>query len=196
MTYPVFDTTVTTESVGAHEGAGDPWAALPEGPARLGAMLHATLELGRQVVREQQRMSQEFLRLNANTPVDWQVQTNGLINAAGTLLLTLGSPDPGTYWQVQQCVAGGTDANVTCAGTGALYVSGSSVATGGLLSCADIAKTLPNVGFYGTRDVIVNASEFLLFQFFGGTVGQAVSVAASVSVFTTRSAGGRGVTIE
>jgi hypothetical protein len=137
-----------------------------------------------------------FNRLQEYTPVDYQVAAAGVIPVSGTLLLPLGSPDQGTYWQVQQCVAGGADANTVTPGTGALYVSGSQGITGGLTNCADIAKSLPNVGFYGTRDIIVLSEEWLLFQFFGATSQQNVAVAASVTVYKTAGAGGRVTSIE
>jgi hypothetical protein len=188
--------------LGAHEGTGPsgdllaPDEAGPLDGITNGLKLWADigLTLGKQA-EEQRRMTDRLLkRLEKNTPVDYGVATSGVFPAAGNLVLALGTPDQGTYWDVEAVCVGGTDLNVAAAGTAGLYVVASPPLPGapspGMINLADRSTGLPNVAFYGRRDVIVNDQEYLLLVVFGGTVGQQYVANASLSVFNVAAARG------
>jgi len=140
-------------------------------------------------------------RLNRNTPVDYGQQASGVYPATGFLVLNLGTPDQGTRWEIMSVVVGGTDQNVTAAGSAGLYVGGYVPATGqtvnptGLAQMADQAKTLPNVGYYGTRQLVVNDQEYLFLVVFSGTPGQTYIANMSATVHQFGAAGGVDVNV-
>lgn len=145
-------------------------------------------------VDQNTEIMKKWQSLQENTPFTYQVVTNGYANSNGSVLLNLGSPDQGTYWEVQMVSIGGTDVNVTAAGSAGLYVSGSSNVTGGASNLNDYAQYLPNVGFYGSKKLIIKDGEYLLINVFGGTSGQNYVATARVSVIEDRAARGKAVT--
>jgi len=60
---------------------------------------------------------------------------------------------------------------------------------------ADYASSLPNVGFYGTRQLLVNDQETLVLLVDGGTAGQVYVANAQMSVFNVMAAMGRTATV-
>jgi len=139
-------------------------------------------------------------RLQHNVPVDYGIGVAGVFPAAGNLLLNFGSPDQGTRWEVTGVVLGGVDTNITAAGQAGLYVSGQipppgGAAPAGITALADRAPTLPDIAFYGTRQLVVNDQEFLFAVIFGGTPGQTYAGNFSATVFWTDAGGGRDTTI-
>ena len=193
--------------LGAHEGTGPDFLDVeeatdkPAGPLdgiTKGLKLWADvgLTLGKQLDAHTEATNKLLRRLERNTPVNYSTNASGVFPAAGNLVLSLGTPDQGTYWEVESCVVGGSDQNVAAAGTAGLYVSGFLPPSGtsqspGLTSLADQAKTLPNVAFYGGRDIVVNDQEYLFLIVFGGTAAQQYQANAQVTVFTTASGAGR-----
>jgi len=131
------------------------------------------------------------IALQKNTVVDYRVQASGYCPANGILLLNLGSPDNGTYWEIKQLVVGGTDVNVVAAGVAGIYVSGSAMVTGGLLSARDIFATLPKSSFYGTHQFIIQDQENFLVAITGGTSGQQYLAAAQLEIISEAAAQGR-----
>ena len=193
--------------LGAHEGTGPDFldveaaAPTPAGPLdgiRDGLKLWADvgLTLGRKLDAHTEATNKLLRRLEANTPVNYGPNASGAFPAAGNLVLSFGTPDQGTYWEVESVVVGGTDVNVAAAGSAGLYVSGflppsGQLQTPGMTSLVDRATALPNAAFYGGRDITVNDQEYLFLILFGGSAGQTYVANAQVTVLTTASGAGR-----
>jgi hypothetical protein len=157
--------------------------------------------LGKSIDEHNKKMDRWLRQLERNTPIDYAAAASGVYPASGYLVLNFGTPDQGTYWEVASCAVGGTDQNVTAAGSAGLYVSAfSPIATNsgavttnpaGITALADQAKTLPNVAFYGTRQLLVNDQEYLFLVIFGGTAAQTYGANAQVTVYNAASAKGK-----
>ena len=142
------------------------------------------------------KMNAYLERLNKNTPVLRRVAASGIAVTSTTLIIDLGTPDKGTFWNVENIVLGGVEVNVAAAGSAGMYVVGGlSGNAPGLNNAVDYAATLPNVGYYGFRDVVVSDSEHLIVAIFGGTNDQQYVCASSVSVYPVDVAGGRDVNV-
>jgi len=157
--------------------------------------------LGKSLDENTNTMRRWLRQLERNTPIDYSAIASGVYPAAGFLILNFGTPDQGTYWEVASCAVGGTDVNVTAAGTAGLYVTAfapaadnSGAATtnpAGITSLADRAASLPNVAFYGTRQLVVNDQEYLFLAIYGGTAAQTYGANAQVTVYNAASAKGK-----
>lgn len=150
----------------------------PLGDIRSGikAMFNFGVTIGESIDKHTRSVDRLMRKLQRNTPVDYGIGVSGVYPAAGNLVLSFGGPDQGTFWELESIVLGGTDENVTVAGSAGLYVSAflppsGTSAPGGITSLADLAKTLPNVAFYGKRDIVVNDGEYLFAVIIGGTPG-------------------------
>ena len=154
-----------------------------------------SLELGNKIDKLAQAQQRLANALQTNTPVDYQTFASGTYPSSGFLTLNLGTPDLGTYWEIHNIAVGGTDVNVTAAGTAGLYVSGSP-GSGGMNLVRDRAGSLPNVSFYGTRVLLVSTNECLYLNIYGGTAGQTYVANASMTVFRVASASGKSTVIE
>ena len=156
--------------------------------------LDVGLKLGKQLEEQKARADKLVERLNRNTPVDYTFSQYGVFPSSGPLVLNIGSPDLGTYWEVESVIVGGTEVNVTAAGKAGLYVTAVPTVAGlGLSNCVDIAASLPNAGFYGRRDIVVTAQENLVIAIYSGTVGQGYIASASVTVLNVAAAQGNDV---
>jgi hypothetical protein len=119
-------------------------------------------------------------RLNANTPVIYKVAGSVVWTSGQLNIISFGGPDRGTFWEIQNFALGGTDINVTAAGSFGLYVSGyqgtSSPGMGALVDGASAATggavTLPFTETYGSRQITVNEAEQLYAIVYNGTAGQ------------------------
>ena len=161
--------------------------------AGLLARIDAFIQTGQAMTARMDKIAAQnaalWQRLQNETPVQNNMAMSGVFPASGNLVLALGTPDHGTYWEVQQITAGGTDVNVAAAGKAGVYVTGSPGAIG-LNNCRDIAQSLPNVGFYGGRQLYVNDAEQVYVVIFGGTVGQTYVANISFTVFNVAAAMG------
>jgi hypothetical protein len=154
--------------------------------------LKVGVELGKSLDEQTASSRQLWRALQANTPVDYASQQSGVAVTATPLVLNFGSPDQGTFWEVMSVALGGQEENITAAGTAGLYVVGSPTLLGaGMANLADFAPTMPNAGFYGTHQLVVNDSEYLIAVIFGGTNGQTYMGNAQVTVYSYRAARGR-----
>lgn len=151
------------------------------------------VELGNSV-EKMTKTYNDWYKLQFNTPVDYQTFASGVFPSTGNLLLNLGKPDQGTYWEVHTVVVGGTDWNVTANGSAGLYVSGVPGVTGMNLS-RDYTSVLPNAATYGTRVLLVKDGEYLYLSIFGGTSGQTYVANACMTVYKTASAQGNVETV-
>jgi len=156
--------------------------------------LDVGLKLGKQLEEQKARADKAVEKLQRNTPVDYVTSVYGVYASPGPLILNLGSPDIGTYWEVESVIVGGTEVNVTAAGKAGLYVTAVPTSVGlGLSNCVDIAASLPNAGFYGRRDIVVTAQENLVVAVFSGTASQGYIASASVTVLNVAAAQGNEV---
>ena len=198
---------MTDLHLGAHEGTDQHWtdpapneAAGKAGPldeirSGVKAFMDVGISIGKAVDRQVADTRALLRRLEYNTPVNYGAAASGTYPATGSLVLNFGAPDQGTYWEVESIAVGGLDVNVTATGTAGLYVAGflplaNGAGAPGITSCADYANALPNVAFYGGRDIVVNDQEYLFAIIFGGSVGQVYGGNAQVSVFQVASARG------
>ena len=131
------------------------------------------------------------VNLQKNTIVDATAVVAGVYPAAGNLTLNLGSPDAGVFWEVNHISVGGTDVNVVAAGSAGVYVSGTTLQSGGMLSNRDYTSFLPNSAYYGTHQFVVVDQENLLVVIFGGTPGQQYAAVAHISVLPDNTAQGQ-----
>ena len=198
---------MTDLHLGAHEGSGAHWtdpapddSDTSSGPlddirSGIKAFLDVGISIGQSVDKHTESTRALLRRLEYNTPINYSAIASGVYPSTGDLVLNFGAPDQGTYWEVESIAIGGLDVNVTATGTAGLYVSGflplsNGSGNPGMTSVADYANALPNVAFYGGRDILVNDQEYLYAIIFGGSVGQAYAGNAQVSVFQTASARG------
>lgn len=187
-----------SEEDAAHDANGsNPFASIPGG---IKAFFDFGIQLGKKMDAQIDVTRRLLKRLERNTPVDYTCIASGTFPASGNLTLNLGSPDIGTYWEVESCAVGGTDQPTTAAGTAGLYTSGFVPTTGttvspGMTSLRDQAKTLPNVGFYGGRELLVKPEEYLFLIIFAGTAAQVYQANARVTVYNIAAGGGGPVEI-
>jgi hypothetical protein len=158
------------------------------------------VSIGKSMDRMTSSVDRLMRRLQQNTPIDYGGAASGVYPASGDLILSLGTPDAGTRWEVSSCVVGGSDVNIAAAGSAGLYVSSFVPLPGqanpaGTAGAADIAKALPNVAFYGTRQLVVNDQEYLYLVVFSGSTGQTYIANFSATVFNVSAAGGRDTNI-
>lgn len=175
--------------IGAHEGVEAPEGS-EENTFLKGISLWAEVgaNLGKSLDRQSAALEKN--KLQENTPIAYSYAVSGVFPASGNLLLIVGTPDQGTYWEVAEAAIGGSDVNVAIAGTAGLYVSGSTAATGGLTNLQDYANGLPNVGFYSQKQFVVNDAEYLLATIFNGTPGVTYICSVQVTVYDKRAGGG------
>lgn len=130
------------------------------------------------------KAQQIFARMQNFTPVKFKMTQSVVVNAGGTAYVELGTPQNGFWWAVENVVIGGADQSTVVGGSAGLYVtSQSNGVSPGMADMVDQAKTLPNVAFYGRRDIVVLEREKLTVGVFGGTSGNVILIAATVTVY-------------
>ena len=160
------------------------------------------VELGEQVKKQAETNEKLWRRLQFATPVLYRVVASGTFVTGQKLVLNLGSPDTGTYWNLRNFAIGGTDTNVTAAGSFGLYVSGFAQANyspgmsalidgGGTYGGADIMPYSEN---YGNDSMRVQDSETAYAVIQGGTNGQQYIATASYLVYNVANALGVDIT--
>ena len=170
--------------------SGSPLQTLEQG---LKVWLDVGLKLGNDLEKQRSKADARATRLQRNTPVDYTTSATGVFTSPGPLILNLGTPDVGTFWEVESVMVGSTEVNVSVAGVAGLYVTAVPQSIGlGLVNAVDIAQsgTLPNAGFYGRRDVIVTSQEYLVVAIFSGTVSTVYTASCSVTVLNVAGAQG------
>jgi hypothetical protein len=155
----------------------------------LGLKLGKGIDKNTDVINE---LKAAYMALQRDTPFVYQTVASGTFTS-GELLLNLGSPDQGTYWEVEMIAVGGTDIGVSAAGSAGIYVTASPGNTGGLMNLNDFAAYLPNVGFYGSQKLVLKDQENLMVGIVNGTNGQVYVATARVSVVNV--AAGQGVSV-
>ena len=156
------------------------------------------VDLGRQVASANETNRRLLRRLENRTPIKYQHSKSGTVDSNGDpLVLSLGKPQEGAFWQVESVIVGGTELNLAAAGEAGLYVTGfipSLVGqTPGTNYAVDYAGGLPNPGFYGGRKVYAVAGEYVVVVIFGGTPGQVYVANMTATVFNVAAGAGRDV---
>lgn len=141
-------------------------------------------------------------RLQRNTPVTYKSVGSVVYTTGGQLdIINFGGPDTGTFWEVQNFAIGGSDINVTAAGSFGLYVSGyvgqSSPGLGALVDGASAATggsvAMPFTETYGARQIIVNEGEYVYAIIYNGTNNQQYTGVIQATVWNV--AAGSGVDV-
>ena len=152
------------------------------------------LEIGNKleaVTSRLERIERERAKLQYSTPVDYATIASGSFVTGTPLVLNLGSPDLGTYWEVTGVSIGGQEINVTAAGTAGIYVSGlPTLAGAGMTNLQSYVSSMPASQTFGTRQLVVKSEEYLFAIVFGGTNGLTYVAGASMTVFNYGAARG------
>lgn len=166
-----------------------------DAPVKTGLQVFADIgvSIGTQVDELKKSVRSLADRLEYDTPVDYQSVGSGTFVTGSPLIVSLGSPDQGTFWELKTLVIGGLDVNLTAAGTAGVYVSALPVQVG-LLGAVGLATALPYATTWGTRQVVVNEQQSLFVIIFGGTNGQQYLANAQVTVYQSRAAHGKTTT--
>lgn len=139
-----------------------------------------SLQIGKaqeELARTNERVGQLARAIERNTPVFGANVAAGYFATGVPLVLNLGTPDSGTFWEVNSFAIGGTEIDVIAAGKWGLYISSVASAAGaGLSNCADIgviaSTAMPFATNYSSGQLIVHENETLFAIVFGATNGQ------------------------
>jgi hypothetical protein len=153
------------------------------------------VSLGRSADKMHQAAQRLEDSLQINTPVYYSPVASGTFTTGQTLILDLGSPDQGTYWEVMNISVGGVDYITTAAGSCGIYVSSLSSNAGGMMNLMDFSTSLPNKAFYSTRQMWINDQQHLIVGINGGTNNQLYVASAAASVFQIGSGKGTVATV-
>ena len=156
------------------------------------------VELGDAIAKQNKINEALWRRLQFATPVRTQQVASGVFPSSGNLVINLGSPDTGTYWNIRSFSIGGTDVNVTAAGKFGLYLSGYSAPgySPGMGSLIDGGGTyggadqMPYSENYGNDSFRVLEGETIYAVIFGGTAGQ--TYVANIAAFAYNNAAALG----
>ena len=161
----------------------------------LSVWVDAGLSLGKSADKMQKAASDLEDALQINTPVYYTPAASGIYSTGTPLVLDLGSPDTGTYWECMNISVGGVDYTTAATGSCGIYVSSLASNAGGMVNLFDFSSALPNVAFYSTRQMWINDQQHLVVVVNNGTNGQQYVASAACSVFTVGSGGGRVATV-
>jgi len=161
------------------------------------------VELGDAIRKQNATNEALWRRLQFATPVKTTQVASGTFPSSGNLVLNLGSPDLGSYWNIRSFAIGGTDVNVTAAGKFGLYISGFTAPgfSPGLAQMIDGGGTyggadqMPYSENYGNDSFRVTDSESIYAVIFGGTAGQVYVANLSALVYNTAAALGTDVNL-
>ena len=156
------------------------------------------VELGESVKKLNETNERLWRKLQFGTPVLTRQVAAGTAATGQKLVLSLGGPDQGTYWNIRNFAIGGNDVNVAAAGTFGLYISGFTapnyspgmgalVDGGGTYGGAD---TMPYSENYGNDSLRVLEGENVYVVINGGTNGQ--QYIANIAALVFNAAAGLG----
>jgi hypothetical protein len=160
------------------------------------------VELGESIRKQTEVNERLWRRLQFGTPVRTVQVASGVYPSSGNLVLNLGSPDTGAYWNIRSFSIGGTDVNVTAAGKFGLYISGFSAPgfSPGMSSLIDGGGTyggadqMPYSENYGNDSFRCHDGESVYVVIFGGTAGQTYIANLCAFVFNQAAALGTDIT--
>lgn len=142
--------------------------------------------------RSARSMDQLTKQLEHNTPLNGSTVTAGAFVTGVPLVLDLGSPDAGMFWEAQVFAVGGTDVNIVAAGTWGLYIGSVVSTTGaGMGNLVDTSTAMPYAQRYSRGQLIVNDQEHLFAIVYNGTNTQTYVANVQFRAYNVTSGGGR-----
>jgi hypothetical protein len=185
-------------AVGAQQDEnGKPPGPLDEFRNGVKAFFDISVNLGNKIDENTKATKRYLNKLERNTPQAVRRVAQGTYTAGTFLLLDLGRPDAGTFWEVHSIIAGGVDVFTTAAGSAGMYVGalepiGNNAAPGGMIDAVDVTSTLPNVSAWGTGQLKVLEQEYVFVIVAGAaTAGQVYVANLRASAYPTDVAGGK-----
>jgi hypothetical protein len=159
-------------------GAG---AHLELGPVSLGAILN--LQAGIESIA---KTFSDWKQQEADYEIgatDQSVAQNGIVNAAGFLVVDLGGPNQEFYWEVRQLVVSNIVPTTSVTGTAYAYTTPVQPAAAAPLApgITDIFASVPLAHFYGARQFVLHAPEHLFVVFAGAANGATLGAFATVT---------------
>lgn len=153
--------------------------------AKIGLQIGKATE---EMSRTNERVGQLARAIERNTPVTGGNVAAGYFATGVPLVLDLGSPDQGTFWELSTFAIGGTEIDVTAAGKWGLYVSSVPTAAGaGLSNLLDVgvvaSAAMPFATNYSSGQAVVHDQEHVFAVIFGATNGQQYVVNTQFRVY-------------
>ena len=152
------------------------------GPAidlSFGVELAAELKAGFDGLRDEDRSAraQEESRI----PLDHTIRGSGVAPATGDLIFNVGGPPLGRAWVLRRLAIGGTDPTTAVAGAAYIFASSSGDSTDLITATwVDTAQTLPLLGWYTSRQVVIQSGQMLWIKITGPTAGTSYAAAGMV----------------
>ena len=145
--------------------------------------LAATLKAGFDGLQDsdRDRRERERQRELEMIPFDYPIRGGGAAPEAGDLIFDAGGPPLGRAWVLRRLGVGGIDP--TQAVAGAAYLFASSAGDPDQLITAtwfDVASSLPLLGWYTSRQVVIQAGQRLWVRIVAPTPGASYTLAGSV----------------
>ena len=114
-------------------------------------------------------------------PFDYPIRGGGAAPPSGDLIFNAGGPPLGRAWVLRRLAVGGTDPTVAVAGSA--YCFASSAGDSDQLITAtwfDVAASLPMLGWYTSRQVVIQAGQLLWVRITSPTPGAGYALSGSV----------------
>jgi hypothetical protein len=152
------------------------------------------VKLGSSIDRQEhmRRAAAREEALQRNTPAMLSLTAAGICPASGPLVLAVGGPDIGTYFEVEAWTVGGNDINIASAGIAGLYISEMTTSAGlGTSNLVDntnkaagpsASSSMPYSNFYGGQKVVCLGQQNVIVAIYNGTPGQQYVTNVNVTV--------------
>jgi hypothetical protein len=145
--------------------------AVVEADAELVVAFRAGLGSLSEAQAEQNRLLRRIAR-GQRIPIDAPIQGSGTADASGDVVFDCGGPAQGRVWVLRRLAVGGTDPTAVATGSAYFYASTSQlIAQLSASQWFDFASTLPLVGWYTSRQVVIPAPLHIMCRIKGGASG-------------------------
>lgn len=149
-----------------------------QGPAidlSFGVELAAQLKAGLDGIRDEQES--RWKREEELIPYDTSIRGGGAAPASGDLIFNVGGPPMGRAWVLRRLSISATDPTATAAGTAYFYAS-SAGDSNELIAATwfDWASTIPMVGWYTSRQVVIQSGQLIWVRIVSPTAGASYAV--------------------
>lgn len=117
------------------------------------------------------------LASSAPIPIDAPIQGSGTADASGDVVFDCGGPAQGRVWVLRRLAVGLSDPTAAASGAAYFYASNSMLTQ--QLSTSqwfDVASTLPLVGWYTSRQVVIKFPHHIICRIKAGTSGDIYAV--------------------
>ena len=114
-------------------------------------------------------------------PLDHTIRGSGLAPSSGDLIFAIGGPPLGRAWVLRRLAVGGSDPTATAAGSAYFYAS-SAGDSDQLITATwfDFASSLPQVGWYTSRQVVIQSGQQIWVKIASPTAGAVYAVSGQV----------------